>query len=98
MIEIESDKPEITKYLKKKEEKINKYGAKKIRFSIDDNSASESATTVITVSLNKHKMCEFELQIDGQSLTQRKKNLNKEVAALNKGFYKDAMISRTNFI
>jgi hypothetical protein len=98
LIEIESDKPEITKYLKKKEEKINKYGAKKIRFSIDDNSASESAKTFITVSLNKHKMCEFELQIDGQSLTQRKKNLNKEVAALNKGFYKDAMISRTNFI
>ncbi len=43
-------------------------------------------------------MCEFELQIEGQSLSQRKKNLSKEVSALNKGFYKDATISRTNFI
>jgi hypothetical protein len=40
LIDIESDKPEISKFLKKKEEKINKYGAKKIRFSIENTSAS----------------------------------------------------------
>ena len=40
MIEIEADRAELTKYLKKKEDKINKYGAKKVRFSVDNTSAS----------------------------------------------------------
>lgn len=59
MIDVESDIDEINKSIKKKEEPINKYGEKRVRFSVDNSLLFEPMKAIFTVSLNKQKMCEF---------------------------------------
>lgn len=43
-------------------------------------------------------MCEFEILIEGQSLTQRRKQLQKDLNYLNKGYLKEINVSRSNFL
>lgn len=63
--------------IKAKFDKIDKYGLKKIRFSIDDPTAVQPKNVTISIIINMEKVVEFNLLIKGQSLNQRRKNLEK---------------------
>lgn len=54
---------------------INKYGIKKVRFSVSDPTAENEKKVTIIVKLNLHEMTVFDLEIKGQALSMRRKNL-----------------------
>lgn len=84
--------------IKMKADKIDKYGLKKIRFSVDDPTASEPKKIKLELLVNMEKLAEFEMKINGQSLAQRRKNLEKDIEGCTKKYYTDAIISRANFM
>ena len=82
-----------------KNENINKYGLKKLRFSVDDPTASEEKSINITVLLNKEEIGKFMLKIKGQALKQRKKNVEEDIRKFQKHQYsKSVVINRNNFL
>lgn len=81
-----------------KKESINKYGFKKVRFSVDDPTAAEEKDINVKVLFNKEEMAGFDLKIKGQALKQRKKNLERDIEKNTKRFYKTITISRNNFL
>jgi hypothetical protein len=89
---------EVSNSIKVKNNPINKYGFKKVRFSIDDPMGADEKVVLVTVQLNKMDMAEFVLEIKGQALSQRRKNLEKDVDKIAKSYYKDVTISRSNFL
>lgn len=58
----------------------------------------EEKVTHLILSMNMVKITEFTLKIKGQSLNQRRKNLEKYIESSTKRYYTDINISRKNFI
>lgn len=81
-----------------KADKIDKYGLKKIRFSIDDPNGLDQRDIVTKLLINMETVAQFTLKIKGQSLGQRRKNLQKDIEAATKKYYLDITVSRSNFM
>jgi hypothetical protein len=65
--------------IRMKADKIDKYGLKKVRFSIDDPNGLEQRDIKTGILINMEKVAVFDLKIKGQSLGQRRKNLEKDI-------------------
>lgn len=65
--------------IRMKADKIDKYGLKKVRFSIDDPNGLDQRDVKTSILINMEKVAVFDLKIKGQSLGQRRKNLEKDI-------------------
>lgn len=96
LLDLEPGKLE--KYLKIEKSQINKYGLKKVKFNFNYTEGEENTQVTVNVLLNREQVCQFELNIEGYSLKQRKKKLDQDINALDKKYYKSIVINRGRFL
>lgn len=86
--------------LKIDKSQINKYGLKKVKFNFNNSEADASSTSevIIEVCLNLEPVTTFSIIIEGLSLKQRKKFLEKDIGLSSKNYYKDISVNRHKFL
>ncbi len=79
-------------------EPASKYGVKKVKFCIADPTVMDPKTVEIHIILNDTLMGKFPIKISGMALEKRRKNLQNELAGINKGYYKEINVSRSKLL
>lgn len=85
-------------HLKVEKSQINKYGLKKVKFNFNYTEGQDNTAVKMEVLLNREPILQFNLEIEGYSLQQRKKLLDKDIAAKDKRYYKELQVNRARFL
>jgi hypothetical protein len=78
---------------------INQQGQKSIKFSIKDPVWNEEKIIKVSVLINIEKITEIKLQVKGQILEERRRNVGKEIEnGTTKAYSCEIAVSRVNFM